>query len=319
MIGNRIDIAAAYLRAGEVVAVPTETVYGLACNALRTVSVEKVFDIKNRPLYDPLILHVARVEEISKYALIDNPIMQRIAKDLMPGPVTLLLKKRSIVPDIITSGLPRVAIRVPRHPVMRALLMKLDFPLAAPSANPFGYISPTSAVHVQDQLGEKLPFILDGGPSNIGIESTILGMEEDTMVVYRKGGMDIDLLKEYTEKFKVKSRSSSNPAAPGMLVSHYAPKKKFLLLKNIDFNELITEYGRERIGVLAYNIYLEKIPIRHQKLLTSESDNHEAAHNLYHHMRYLDSLDVDIIISVLVPEKGLGIAINDRIRRAASE
>ena len=319
MIGGRIDIAAAYLRAGEVVAVPTETVYGLACDALRPASVEKVFDVKNRPFYDPLILHVAGIEKISKYAILDNPIMQRIAKDLMPGPITLLLKKRNIVPDIITSGLPRVAIRVPKHPVMRALLMDLDFPLAAPSANPFGYISPTSAVHVQDQLGEKLPYILDGGSSDIGIESTILGIEEDTVVVYRKGGMDIDLLKEYAENIEVKSHSSSNPTAPGMLVSHYAPKKKFLLLKNIDFNELITEFGSERIGVLAYNIYLEKIPIRNQKLLTSESDIHEAAHNLYRHMRCLDSLDIDIIISVLAPEKGLGIAINDRLRRAASK
>jgi len=155
-IGTNIDIAASLLKKGEAVAIPTETVYGLAANALNTEAVAKIFKIKQRPTFDPLIIHLPTFDRVKEYVQEVPPIFYQIAKDLCPGPVTFLMKKKDIIPDLVTSGSPFVAIRIPSHPLTLALLNKLDFPLAAPSANPFGYISPTSAQHVADQLGNKI-------------------------------------------------------------------------------------------------------------------------------------------------------------------
>ena len=188
MIGTALSTAIELLRRDEVVAIPTETVYGLAGNALYPKAIASIFEIKNRPRFDPLIVHASSVERLSQYANAFPEAARRLADQFMPGPLTLLLDKAAIIPDLVTAGSPRVALRVPNHPLTLSLLQQLDFPLAAPSANPFGYISPTTAQHVADQLGSQIPYILDGGPCQVGVESTIVGFEDGQAVVYRKGG-----------------------------------------------------------------------------------------------------------------------------------
>lgn len=315
MIGTSIETAAAHLQAGEVVAIPTETVYGLAGNALSEKALATIFEVKNRPQFDPLIVHIAEVSHISRYATDFPEKAQQLAAQFMPGPLTLLLPKRDIIPDLCTSGLPRVALRVPNHPLTLELLKKLSFPLAAPSANPFGYISPTTAQHVADQLGDKIPYILDGGDCNVGLESTIVGFEEGEAVVYRKGGLAVEAIEAVIGKVRVMQHSSSQPAAPGMLKSHYAPRIP-LILGNLD--ELVAQADPKTTGILSFKKEFLQIPDNQQVVLSLTGDYAEAAQRLFAALRYLDSLPIRVIFAELLPEESLGIAINDRLRRAAA-
>ena len=232
IIGTDIETAADWLRAGEPVAIPTETVYGLAANALDPAAAVKIFEVKNRPAFDPLIVHLADIAAVAQYAADFPPAARALAERFWPGPLTLLLPKRDNIPDLITSGLPRVALRVPAHPVALALLRQLPFPLAAPSANPFGYISPTTAQHVYDQLQGRIPYILDGGPSTVGVESTIIGFEAGVPVVYRLGGLALEDLAAVAGHLKTQLNQSRNPAALGRLFSQYSPRKPLHLIVN---------------------------------------------------------------------------------------
>jgi L-threonylcarbamoyladenylate synthase len=314
-IGHNIDIAATLLRKGEAVAIPTETVYGLGANALNVKAVAKIFQIKQRPTFDPLIIHLSDFEKVSDYVDDIPDIFKVLADKYTPGPITFLLKKKSIIPDLVTAGSPYVAVRIPSHPVIKALLEKLDFPLAAPSANPFGYISPTTAQHVADQLGNKIYYILDGGPCEVGLESTIIGMNEGGQIeVLRKGGLSVEKIMETTGPLIIRDTSTSNPEAPGMLTSHYAPKVP-LILANI--RELPVNINPERTGIIAFNNFVPNIAHKHQIVLSPSSHFGDAAFHLFAGMRYLDGCDIDIIYAELVPEHDLGIAINDRLRRAA--
>ena len=315
MIGNRIDIAAAYLRGGDVVALPTETVYGLGCNALMPDAVAKVYTVKQRPSFDPLILHVDELGKITQYALINDELLYQIAKQYMPGPLTLLLPKKSVVPDMATAGSDRVAIRIPAHPITQKLLSRLDFPLAAPSANPFGYISPTTARHVDDQLGALIPYILDGGPCNIGVESTILGKENDNYIVYRKGGLAIEEIHRHIPNLQVFENSSSNPKAPGMLKSHYAPKAKFRLSHSHDLSQY---ENLDEVAFLGFDKFIDGLPQNQQILLSKDGNINKAAQNLFAALRKLDQNKYQIILAIPVPDSGLGKAINDRLRRASA-
>jgi L-threonylcarbamoyladenylate synthase len=314
-IGTDIERAAALLGAGELVAIPTETVYGLAGNALNSKSVAAIFEVKNRPHFDPLILHVASAAMLAAWAAEVPPLLQRLADVFMPGPLTLLLPKQDIIPELVTSGLPRVALRVPAHPLTRALLEKIAFPLAAPSANPFGYISPTTALHVFQQLQGKIPYILDGGSCSVGLESTIVGMEEGEVVVYRKGGLAVEQIEALLGKVRVNVHSSSNPMAPGMLKSHYAPRVPLVLGHPEDYRQ---QCPAERMGVISFRHKVAGIPDDHQCVLSPEGHLAEAAQQLFAVMRYLDGKDLDLIVAELVPEQQLGRAINDRLRRAAA-
>lgn len=186
-IGQDLDKALQLLESGELVAIPTETVYGLAANALNSRAVAKIFEAKNRPSFDPLIVHVASLQHAKKYTTGFPLQAEALARRFWPGPLTLLLPKTSDVPDIVTAGLDRVGLRCPAHPLTISLLAHASFPLAAPSANPFGYISPTTSQHVQDQLGNSVSYIIDGGPSRVGIESTIVGWEDNEPIIYRLG------------------------------------------------------------------------------------------------------------------------------------
>ncbi len=314
MIGIDIEVCIKLLQKGMVVGIPTETVYGLAGNALDEKAVSEIFATKQRPDFNPLIMHLSSVDEIENYTTDFPEKLQLLANKFMPGPLSLLLDKNELVPDIVTAGSNRVAVRVPSHPLTAELLCRLDFPLAAPSANPFGYISPTNAQHVQQQLGEKISYILDGGPCGIGIESTIVGMEDDDVVIYRKGGLAIEAIEEIVGKVIINEHSDSNPQAPGMLSSHYAPTKP---LKLGNLNELVAENHDKNFALISFNHFIEYIDADRQYVLSLSEDYREAARNLFHVMRTIDNLDYEIIFAELLPEENLGRAINDRLRRAA--
>ncbi len=310
-IGKDVSQAVALLQNGVTVAIPTETVYGLAANALNEEAVLKIFEVKNRPHFDPLIVHVAGKEHIEKYVTDIPEPAKKLMEAFMPGPVTLLLKKKTIIPDLVTSGLDTVAIRIPQHPLALELLRQLDFPLAAPSANPFGYISPTTAQHVYDQLQGKIPYILDGGATDVGVESTIVGFDKNAVIVYRLGGLAIHEIENLVGKVLININESSNPLAPGSLKSHYAPKKKLLFFPD-------TKPLEKNIAVIAFDQFDKNYPEEKQVLLSPSGDLHEAARNLFSVMRQLDNGNAELIITVKFPEHGLGLAINDRLKRASS-
>lgn len=309
-IGTDIHYAAELLRGGSIVGIPTETVYGLAGNALDEDAVLSIFKAKNRPFFDPLIVHTHSISEISRYvkAIPDKlrPLMERF----MPGPLTVLLPRTDVIPDLVTSGLERVAFRIPDHPVTLELLRSLDFPLAAPSANPFGYISPTSARHVLAQLNGTIPYILDGGDCGVGIESTIVGMEGDKVVVYRLGGLAIEQIERIAGPVEILDHSS-DPSGPGMLDSHYAPHKPLIIG---DINKLLAEHADKKVAVLSF---YKKHNAWHEYILSAEQNIDTAAKRLFAGMRELDASDADLIIAENLPEAGLGRAVNDRLKRAA--
>lgn len=314
IIGKDIQEAKRFLTEGGLVAIPTETVYGLAGNALNPTAVLSIFDVKNRPSFDPLIIHTDSIEKLENWVESIPPQALKLAERFWPGPLTILLPKKKIIPDLVTSGLDTVAVRIPDHALTRELLSQLDFPLAAPSANPFGYISPTNAQHVADQLGEKIPYILDGGECNVGVESTIIGFTDDVPTVYRLGGLALEDIIEVVGEVNLLSHSTSNPQAPGMLKSHYAPRK-LLQLKS---KEEMIESNTAAVGYLFFEKPSSGIKSEHVRVLSDSGDVKEAAHHLFAYLRELDSLPVQEIWAELVPESGLGRAINDRLRRAAA-
>lgn len=316
IIGQDLEKAKQYLESGSLVAIPTETVYGLAANALEPLAVARIFEAKNRPSFDPLIVHVASLDRAREFVKEIPDQAQRLVNQLWPGPLTILLNKTEKIPDIVTSGLDRVGIRCPDHPLTRTLLEQLSFPLAAPSANPFGYVSPTTAQHVQDQLGNKIPYILDGGACTVGIESTVIGWENSRPVIYRMGGISVEQIESVIGKVSVQTHSSSNPQAPGQLQSHYAPRKKFLLG---DLEKLAKSNTGKQVGILAFSKYISGIPKENQLVLSPSSSLTEAAHNLFSMLRRLDQMNIEVVLAEEVPNEGLGRAINDRLRRAAAQ
>lgn len=312
MVGKDIDYAKQALEKGGLVAIPTETVYGLAANALDAKAVTKIFVAKKRPYFDPLIVHVASAAEVSKYAAAVPTVATELMQRFWPGPLTLLLPKKELVPDLVTSGLDRVGLRCPDHALTLQLLRSLSFPLAAPSANPFGYISPTLPQHVQDQLGDEVDYILDGGACTVGIESTIVGFENDLPVIYRVGGLSVEQIETVTGKAEVKL-SSSNPQAPGQLISHYAPRKPLVVG---DVNQLLKQYAAKKVAVLSFRESFSAENIVKQLVLTPSGSVEEAAQHLFAYMRELDASEAEIILAEPTPEEGLGRAINDRLKRA---
>lgn len=314
-IGNNIILAKDFLEKQQLVAIPTETVYGLAANALDPIAVAKIFEAKERPTFDPLIVHVSGLSDALNYVTDIHPYLLKLAKKFWPGPLTLLLPKKSNIPDLVTSGLDRVGVRVPDHALTLELLRSISFPLAAPSANPFGYISPTKAEHVQKQLGEKIPYILDGGDCSVGLESTIVGEENGEIIIYRLGGLSVDQVEEVVGKVSVQLNQSSNPKAPGQLKSHYAPKKPVYLG---DLKELMVTFSEKKIGAILFGEPSFSDPTILVKNLSPSKNYQEAAAHLFSFLRELDESDADVIICELLPELGLGLAINDRLRRAAA-
>lgn len=316
-IGIDIAKAKSCLELGGLVAIPTETVYGLAANALNVDSVAKIFKAKNRPSFDPLIVHTNSIDKIEQFVSNIPSEARLLANQFWPGPLTILLKKKSIIPDLVTSGLDSVAVRIPSHHLTLDLLAQLDFPLAAPSANPFGYVSPTSAQHVNQQLGDKVDYILDGGECSVGVESTIVSFIQDKPRVLRLGGLSVERIEMVIGKVEINQHSSSTPAAPGMLKSHYSPGKSIVLINEFDF-QAVTDFSQ--IGALVLDKALDSLPEENQIILSKSGDLDEAARNLFSALRLLDQKpNINTILTEFVPNEGLGRAINDRIKRATAK
>ena len=303
------------IRSGELVAMPTETVYGLAANAYDVDAVLKVFTVKDRPSFDPLIVHIGNKEDLRLVATHLPRSAEALIQAFWPGPLTLILPKRDQIPDIVTSGSERVAVRMPAHPMALELLRRSGTPLAAPSANPFGYVSPTTAQHVADQLGERIAYILDGGPCTVGVESTIIGWEQidgrDRWSIHRFGGVPIEAIEKVTGPL-FRAIQSSRPIAPGMLTSHYAPRTPLVVG---DIDELIALHHGKRIATISFT---KRYPVHLSEVLSPGNDLHEAARNLFSALRRSDTGDVQVILAERFPEEGLGRAMNDRLLRASA-
>lgn len=305
--------AAGLLRAGKLVAFPTETVYGLGANALDAGAVARVFEAKNRPHFDPLIVHIADEAWLPRLVTDIPPAAQKLAEAFWPGPLTLVLPKTDLVPDLVTSGLPGVAVRMPSHPMARQLLRETDLPVAAPSANPFGQLSPTTAQHVAETLGERIDLILDGGPCEVGVESTVVQVHADGAVLLRQGGIAQEDIERIIGPVAVRSSSSSGAApAPGMLDQHYAPRTPLILYEQTQPADLS---GR-RVGALLLKPRPMPIAVEAVEVLTEHGDLKVAAAGFFAALRRLDRLKLDVIIAWPFPETGLGRALNDRLRRA---
>lgn len=314
-MGKNIQTAADWLMADEVVAIPTETVYGLAGNALSENAIRKIFAVKNRPLSDPLIVHFPSLEAVKHYVAQIPDVAGSLMEHFWPGPLTILLPKSDIIPNLVTNGSPLVAVRVPNHTLTLALLKELPFPLVAPSANPFGRISPTDPKHVQEFLGDKIPFILDGGPCTVGLESTIVKITDGGKIqILRQGGISEETLAAFAELIEIEG--AKQDVVPGSMLSHYAPTKR-LVIGPIE--KYIQEWEPEKVGYLGWNKEVPSLPKKNQVILSRTENLAEAARNLFSAMHQLDKLDIKIIVADTFPNHGLGKAINDRLRRAAAK
>ncbi len=322
IISTDLSKAAELLNNEELVAIPTETVYGLAGNIFSEKAVKAIFETKERPFFNPLIVHIPNIDYLETIVEAIPEKAKLLAEAFWPGPITLVLKKKSIIPDLITGGKDTVAVRIPNHPTTLELLNQLEFPLAAPSANPFNRISPTKAEHVESYFKDKIKMVLDGGACKSGIESTIIGFENDEPIIYRLGSTSIEAIEAVVGAIEIKNSSAEHgrgqedvaPDAPGMLERHYAPKTKTILTSHL--KEAVEANKNLRIGLLTYNDILNDDAI-HFKIILSENKNlEEAASKLYDALHQLDQQDLDLIIAERLPDYGLGKSINDRLTRA---
>lgn len=327
-IGTDVGRAAGSLRTGRLVAFPTETVYGLGAHALDPRAVVGIFEVKGRPRFDPLIVHVADRNRLPQLAA-DVPEKARLlAERFWPGPLTLVLPRTETVPDLVTAGLPTVAVRVPDHPLALEMLRTADLPVAAPSANAFGRISPTTAEHVAEQLGERIDYILDGGPCRVGVESTVLQIGEASATLLRPGGLPVEEIESVIGPVHVPGPSVSGEAepqpeaSPGRLPRHYAPRTPLRIVA--DAQALSSALEQEchadkarRLGLLTRQAVAETTPFAVVEVLSPTGDLVEAAANFFAALRRLDAAGLDLIVALPFPEEGLGRALNDRLRRAS--
>ena len=304
-----------YLRGGKVIGIPTETVYGLAGNALCEKTVRKIFEVKGRPFIDPLIVHFDSLESAFQHADLSE-FARKLAARFWPGPLTLVVAKRNSIPGIVTAGLSTVAIRVPGHPVFRSLLEDLDFPLAAPSANPFGYVSPTRAEHVQTTLGHRIPTVLDGGACWHGVESTIVDLRDPRQPkILRPGPISAEELGIETPKTDRRSSAGGAQAAPGMLTQHYSPRTPIQLFAHGAQPEVVTPSA-----AVLYNTKPTTSELANNQFWLSESgDPAEIAHNLFMLIQKLDTANYTVLHVERAADEGIGVAINDRLTRAAAK
>ena len=308
-----INAAVELLRKGEIVALPTETVYGLAGDALNPVAVAKIFEAKGRPRFDPLIVHLPDPDWLEKVADLptqDRQLVLKLAERFWPGPVTMVLPKRDSVPEIVTAGLDTVAVRISAHPVFSEIAREFGKPIAAPSANRFGRISPTTAKHVLDELDGLVPLIIDAGPATHGIESTIVAVHNGKIDILRRGPIISDQLAEFGNVEIAAKREKVS--APGQLPSHYAPKTPLQIV-----DDPKSFKPNQRCALLAWNPIKRDERFVAIRNLSEKQDLREAAANLFRYLRELDELDVDLIVAERVPGQGLGAAILDRLQRAS--
>ncbi len=313
-----INRVTSWLTTGGVVALPTETVYGLAAHALDVSACSQIFAIKGRPLIDPLIVHVLDVVQGERLA-IWNETAHHLARKFWPGPLTMVLPKLPVVPSIVTAGKATVALRCPSHPLMRIILARCGFPLAAPSANPFGYVSPTRAEHVVNTLGEQIQFILDGGPCEIGIESTIIDLTNPKLpVLLRHGAVTKQQLEQYLSiSFnETQTTDPAAPPAPGMLASHYSPHTPLCKLPE-DWKERPPWQPDEAL-IFLHRPRGSKLP-RYTYWWSEDGNLEQVAKTLYHLLQEVDKLGCPRIWFEMPPGEGLGVALRDRLTKAMAK
>jgi L-threonylcarbamoyladenylate synthase len=313
IISKDIQKAIQLLTDDELVAIPTETVYGLAGNIFSEKAINRIFSTKKRPFFNPLIVHLPSVEALENVVAHVPDKAALLAATFWPGSLTLVLKKNNKIPDIITAGKDTVAVRVPNHPLTLALLKQLPFPLAAPSANPFGSISPTKASHVEGYFKNDIKQVLDGGACTNGIESTIVGFENDEPILYRLGALSIEAIEAVVGKVLVKNKTAQSPEAPGMLARHYAPSTQTFLVDSVA--EEIKKHAGKKIGIIVFKDSLNNSSLT-EIILSKKGSLQEAASKLYDALHELDAQNLEVIITERFPDSGLGKSINDRLQRA---
>jgi len=314
--------AAEIIRRGGLVAFPTETVYGLGADALNARAVARIFEVKRRPRFDPLIVHISDFSMV--YELCDHvdERAEKLMRAFWPGPLTIVLPKSEIVPDIVTASLPTVAVRMPAHPIALRLIEKARTPIAAPSANPFGYLSPTSADDVREMLGDRIDMIIDGGRCPIGVESTVIYIAGDKKIVLRPGGLPVEEIERVIGAVEIESHEKKQkPRSPGQLPKHYAPRTPLVIASadEIRTGTVKREMRHKRCGLLAFKKPTPECYHNYDaiEVLSDKGDLVEAAANLFACLRRLDRRNLDIIYAEPVPEVGLGRAVMDRLRKAA--
>ena len=313
---SAIPRAVELLRAGKMVALPTETVYGLAADALQPEAAAQIFAVKERPRFDPLIVHLpARdwMDRIARISKEDRTLVDQLTRRFWPGPITLVLPRQPIVPDVVTAGLDTVAVRMSSHPVFALIVRAFNGPVAAPSANRFGRISPTTAQHVVEEMHGRIPLIIDGGPTRIGVESTVVSISKGKIRVLRKGPITAEELVEYPSDKVI--NENDKITSPGQLPTHYAPSTPLQLITN---SSSFSVPSGQRVGLLAWSRFEGTGRFAAVRILSAKNDPVEAAANLFRFLRELDAMNLDLILAEEVPEEGLGAAIMDRLRRAES-
>ena len=302
--------AAGLIKQGGLVAFPTETVYGLGADGLNPLAVAKIFEAKKRPTFNPLILHIAEKESLHSLVNYDDSRVESLISKFWPGPLTLVLPKKEIVPEIVTAGNPTVAVRMPAHKIALELISLSGTPIAAPSANRFGHLSPTTAKHVQKYLGDKVDMILDGGKCSVGVESTIVQYHEGNFYLLRHGGLAKEEIEKEIGEVKSGKIDISKPNSPGQLPFHYSPNTPLYF-----YNETFLTPGK-KIGIISFKEMKNDFPYTSQKILSQEADLREAASNLFICLHEMEKEDLELILIEPVEEKGLGRAIMDRLRKA---
>lgn len=312
---ENINHSVEVLKAGGLVAFPTETVYGLGADGLNDIAVSKIFEAKQRPSFNPLILHVSSIEMLNDIAEFSNEKILRLAEKFWPGPLTFILKKKDIVPYIVTSGLETVAVRMPDNKIALELINKLGKPIAAPSANSFSKLSPTKAEHVAKQLGDKVDVILNGGNCNVGVESTIIEVTNDSQILLRPGGVAKEEIEKLIGELSESKFNSDSPNSPGQLKIHYAPNIPIYFYDE----EKLKLFVNKRIGGIFFNEVKDEKKFADLKLLSAKGDLHEAAANLFSYLHDMENLDLDIILVEPIEKIGLGAAIMDRLSKAVNK
>lgn len=305
--------ASRIIRQGGIVSFPTETVYGLGADAFNEKACTRIFEIKDRPSFDPLIVHISNKDQISLLTDYQNEKMTRLIERFWPGPLTLIVPKKPRVSDLVTAGLPNVGIRMPAHSLALSFLKLCACPVAAPSANPFGYLSPTTAAHVEQQLGGKVDLILDGGACAVGIESTIIQFKGDDIILLRPGGIPIEEIESITGKLIHHEKNTLKVESPGQLKYHYSPRTKIKIMDNP------SAYRNQdaKVGYLFFSEKPQDLYTEHYEILSEKGDLAEASHNLFSSLHKLDDLGLDLILAQKVPSRGLGRGIMNRLNKAA--
>ncbi len=317
-IGNNVTYAARLLKDGKLVAFATETVYGLGANALDVAAVARVFAVKNRPHFDPLIVHIADRAWLGRLVSVWPEKAERLSRKFWPGPLTLIVPKTDLVADLVTSGLPNVAIRMPAHPLALELLRLVDLPIVGPSANPFGQLSPTSAEHVAERLGDQIDYILDGGPCSVGVESTVILVDGDNATLMRPGGIPLEEIEAVIGPVLVPERTTTHldeaASSPGMLPQHYAPRTPLTIVDDLSSVESPGDAGLLTLGVEPNADRFAAVEV-----LSPTGDLTAAAAKFFAALRRLDAAGVSRIFAKAFPNHGLGRALNDRLSRAATK